>query len=208
MRALSAEVASLRAQLAQTTAKKQSAGKKAAKTEIEDEPQGPMERDSEEESRIIELLKEMDEANKARQDLVKAANEKKREEEAKYLAAQKRAEEAALMAKEVEEAQAKAEAEKRMASKGAASATKKSTDTETKSAKKASKKSSAKAKRKTSPKQQSAPPATAASDDDAWSSLSDSTLKRKTVAQITEYLTEKVSPSFVATGSLHALHLY
>ena len=77
------------------------------------------------------------------------------------------------MTKGVEVAQAKAEV-----------ATKKKRATK--------KKSATKAKAKTSAKKKATPaPAKAASGGNDWAQLAESTLKRKTVAQLTEYLTEK-----------------
>eukprot|EP00581_Thalassiosira_minuscula_P006550 CAMPEP_0183742500 /NCGR_PEP_ID=MMETSP0737-20130205/64729_1 /TAXON_ID=385413 /ORGANISM="Thalassiosira miniscula, Strain CCMP1093" /LENGTH=555 /DNA_ID=CAMNT_0025978087 /DNA_START=90 /DNA_END=1757 /DNA_ORIENTATION=- len=192
MRALQAEVTSLRGQLAKSAggAKKKATKKKTVKTEIEEEypTKVTMKSDPDEDSRIIELLKEMDEANLIQKKKAAEEAEKKREEEAKFVAAEKKKEESRKMTKGVEAAQKKAEAAKKKKS------------AKKKSAKKASTKVSAKTKTKTGAKQKAstkksvakkAPKVKVVATADDWALLAESTLKRKTVAQLTEYLTGK-----------------
>lgn len=175
VRELQAEVAKLNSQLEQANEGKKKAIKavSAKKTEIEEEypSKVTLEGDPEEDARIIEILKMMDEENKVKKAEAAAEAEKKREEEAKYVKSQKNIDK--KMTKGVEAAQAKAEV----------ASTKKRTT---------KKKSSApKAKAKTSAKKKTVPKKAASSSIDDWTQLADSTLKRKTVAQLTEYLTEK-----------------
>ena len=176
MRALKAEVASLKSQLEATKPKKEVAPTKRVKTEIEEEypTKVTMESDPEENARVIELLKLMDEENAMKNKEAAKVREKKREEEAKFVAAEKAKAESKKMTKGVEAAQAKAEA-------------KKST------AKKAAKKASAKTAVAKTVEKESSGGGTAVATTDDWATLEESTLKRKTVAQLTEYLTGKVS---------------
>jgi hypothetical protein len=179
---LQAQVSKLTSQLEKAEDGKKKATKAVVtkKTEIEEEYPNKfvMEGDPEEDARIIELLKAMDEENKGKQAKAAVEAEKKREQEAKYVKAQKNVDK--KMTKGVEAAQAKAEV---VTKKKKSSAKKKSTAT--------------KAKAKTTPKKKAAPkkaapaPATASGSDDDWTQLAESTLKRKTVAQLTEYLTGK-----------------
>eukprot|EP00804_Cyclotella_cryptica_P002083 CCRYP_006503-RA/>CCRYP_006503-RA protein AED:0.11 eAED:0.11 QI:231/0.83/0.71/1/0.83/0.71/7/34/1041 len=178
------------------------------KSEIEEEypTKVTMERDPEEDSRIVELLKEMDEENKQKKLMIREQLETKREEEAKYVAEQKaKAEaeqlakeeaarleaeaakvEAEKMAKEVEDAQSKAEEAKIKSVEKGASA-KKVGPTPKKAVKKAAKSKGKSVTKKISKSPDS--PSPAASNE--WHSLSDATLNRKTVAEITAYLTER-----------------
>ncbi|KAL7534529.1 hypothetical protein ACHAWF_004863 [Thalassiosira exigua] len=182
MRALQAEVSSLRSQLEKIEGEKNktTVKTKKVKTEIEEEYPSKVIVDTgaDEGGRIIELLKEIDEENRQK----KAEElEKKRVEEAKFVAKQKAKAESKKMTKGVEAAQAKAEVAKKEAAK--------------KKAKKASAKTKSNAvKRKATTKSvtKKAARAVIATADD-WASLAESTLKRKTVAQLTEYLTGKVS---------------
>lgn len=174
---LQAQVSKLTSQLEKAEAGKKKATKAVVtkKTEIEEEYPNKfvMEGDPEEDARIIELLKAMDEENKGKQAKAAVEAEKKREQEAKYVKTQKNVDK--KMTKGVEAAQAKAEV---VTKKKKSAAKKKSTAT--------------KAKAKTTPKKKAAPAtATANGSDDDWTQLAESTLKRKTVAQLTEYLTGK-----------------
>eukprot|EP00986_Skeletonema_menzelii_P006617 scaffold2527_cov185-Skeletonema_menzelii.AAC.4 len=178
IRELQAEVSKLNAQLEKANEGKKKTAKAvtAKKTEIEEEypTKVTLEGDPEEDARIIEILKMMDEENKAKKAKAAAEAEKKREEEAKYVKSQKNIDN--KMTKGVESAQAKAEvATKKRATK------KKSTATKAKTS----------AKKKTVTKKAAEAPENASSSIDDWTQLADSTLKRKTVAQLTEYLTEK-----------------
>ncbi|KAL7454949.1 hypothetical protein ACHAWC_006535 [Mediolabrus comicus] len=181
---LQAQVSKLTSQLEKAEAGKKKATKAVVtkKTEIEEEYPNKfvMEGDPEEDARIIELLKAMDEENKGKQAKAAVEAEKKREQEANYVKAQKNVDK--KMTKGVEAAQAKAE----VVTKKKKSAAKKNN-------------TATKAKAKTTPKKTAAPkkaapapaPATASGSDDDWTQLAESTLKRKTVAQLTEYLTGK-----------------
>lgn len=175
VRELQAEVAKLNSQLEKANEGKKKAitAVTAKKTEIEEEypSKVTLEGDPEEDARIIEILKMMDEENKVKKAKAAAEAEKKREEEAKYVKSQKNIDK--KMTKGVEAAQKKAET----ASKKKRSTKKKST--------------APKAKAKTSAKKKTVTKRAASSSIDDWTQLADSTLKRKTVAQLTEYLTEK-----------------
>lgn len=186
VRDLEAEVSRLIVQLetAEEGKKKEAPTVVAAKkTEIEEEYPNKvvMEGDPEEDARIIELLKLMDEENKVKKAKVAAEAEKKREEEAKYVAAQKNVDK--KMTKGVEAAQAKAEVETK---KKVVATKKKSTTTKAKA-------KAATAKKTATKNAAPAPVASAASSvsDDDWTQLTEATLKRKTVAELTEYLTGK-----------------
>lgn len=211
MRALQAEVASLRNQLAQSEGgKKKKKGKtKTVLTEIEKEYPTKvfMERDPDEDVRIIEILKAMDKENQTAQKKAAAEAEKKREEEAKFVAAQKKKAASKKKTKGAEAAQAKAgvaKTKKAATKKAKKASTKVKSGAKRKTAvKKAATKKTAAATKKivtetkktvTEPKKtvtvtKRAPASTGAIDD--WASLAESTLKRKTVAQLTEYLTGK-----------------
>lgn len=174
IRELQAEVSKLNTQLEKTNEGKKKAVKAVTvkKTEIEEEypTKVTLEGDPDEDARIIELLKMMDEENKVKKAKAAAEAEKKREEEAQYVKTQKNIDK--KMTKGVEAAQAKAE-----------TATKK---------KRTAKKKSTATKAKTSAKKKAASaPVKASSSTDDWTQLAESTLKRKTVAQLTQYLTEK-----------------
>lgn len=185
LHALQAEVSALRKQLAASEGvEKKIVQTKTVKTEIEEEypTKVVMERDSDEDGRIVELLKLLDEENQIKKQKAAAELEKRREEEAKFVAAEKQREVSRKMTKGVEAAQAKAELAKKK-----------------KAATKKAKKAATKAKRKPAPKKaatkktptltkKAARTSTAVDD---WASLAESTLKRKTVAQLTEYLTRK-----------------
>jgi len=135
--------------------------------------------------------KQEEERAKAEAELAKKVAEKE-EAARKTLEAKKKAEkeESERMAKEVEAAQAEAEVAAKK-SKGTeskkASTTKKSTKT---------KKSSLKKKKKSTKNvvDVPAPPVATTASENEWASLADSTLKRKTIAQLIEYLTERGVP--------------
>eukprot|EP00985_Skeletonema_marinoi_P008182 scaffold3651_cov133-Skeletonema_marinoi.AAC.2 len=202
IRELQAEVSKLNSQLEQAKEGKKKAVKAvtAKKTEIEEEypDKVTLEGDPDEDARIIEILKMMDEENIAKKAKAAAEAEKKREEEAKYVKSQKNIDE--KMTKGVEVAQAKAE----VATTKKKTTQKKSTATKAK-AKTSAKKKTVTVKAAPAPvKASSGPindtvtekaapaPAKASSGPiNDWTQLADSTLKRKTVAQLTEYLTEK-----------------
>ena len=226
MRALQAEVSILRSQLEKAQGGKKATKKKPTKkTEIEEEYPIKMIVDAgvDEDGRIIEILKEIDEENKAKQ---AAEHERKREEESKYVKEQKLLAESNAMTKGVEAAQKKAEAAKKKATKTSAKkgtakkaspkkkASTKKTATKKTSAKKAVEKKMVAAPSAVEQKVATAPPAVekkeaapsavekkvaapSAVNSDDWASLADSTLKRKTVAQITDYLSGKVSSVFL-----------
>lgn len=179
---LQAQVSKLTSQLEKAEAGKKKTAKAVVtkKTEIEEEYPNKfvMEGDPEEDARIIELLKAMDEENKGKQAKAAVEAEKKREQEAKYVKAQKNVDK--KMTKGVEAAQAKAE----VVTKKKKSATKKKS-TVTKA------KATTTPKKKAAPKKAAPATTTASGSDDDWTQLSESTLKRKTVAQLTEYLTGK-----------------
>lgn len=205
IRELQTEVSKLSTQLEKAEEGKKKAVKEvvAKKTEIEEEYPNKvtLEGDPEEDARIIELLKMMDEENKVKKAIAAAEAEKKREEEAKYVKSQKNIDK--KMTKGVEAAQAKAE----VATKKTRAAKKKSTATKDKAKTSAKKKT---ATEKAAPKPETAPspvavkepepspvvvkepePAAANDSADDWTQLAESTLKRKTIKQLTEYLTEK-----------------
>ena len=179
---LQAEVASLRSQLSKVTesAEKTVEKKVAAKTEIEEEfpTKFTMESDPEEDDRIVELLKLMDADNKSNKKTKAVAMEKKREEEARFVAAEKiKAEKGAEAAKSKSSAATK---EKKSSKK---KAQKKA------STKKKSSKTVSKVEVVSAPSPEKVVVVKANGED--WKSLADSTLKRKTVAQLTGYLTGK-----------------
>lgn len=240
---LRAKVASLESQLSSYRTK--STTKKSARFISEIEEAYPnkitLEKDPDENARILELVKEMDEENKEKMRIAREQLENEREKEAKYVALQKakaeeeeaaakvaaekaeaekkarKAEEAAAKAKaekeakeaakkeaaakaaaelaeaeklarEVEEAQAAAEKAKvKSIEKG--TETKKAPAASTKITKKSTKKTKSSEKAKGATKSTASPGRTAEND---WQLLSDATLNRKTVAEITEYLVEKV----------------
>lgn len=232
MRALQAEVANLRCRLekAEGERKEKSMMKttKVVKTEIEEEypDKVVMESDPDEEGRIIEILKLLDEENASKKKKAEGF-ELKREEEAKFVAAEKAKAEAAEKAKAeaedfairaaaetakkakekllAEEAAAAAAAaakkmeEKLLANEAAATAAaKEETKKMTKGVETAQAKAGAEKKIITKKATKSATTSTkstakkaTASDVDDWSTLAESTLKRKSVAQLTEYLTGK-----------------
>ncbi len=151
-----------------------------------------------EKKREAEAKKLAESKRKQEEEIAKAeaalAKKLAKEEEAarkKASEAKKKAEmeESERMAKEVEAAQAEAEvAEKK--SKGTES---KKASTNKKLTK--SKKSSSKKKKKSTKTavEVTTPPVASTAADNEWASLADSTLKRKTIAQLTDYLTERVS---------------
>ena len=182
IRELQAEMSKLNSKLEQAKEGKKKAVKAvtAKKTEIEEEYPNKvtLEGDPDEDARIIEILKMMDEENIAKKAKAAVEAEKKREEEAKYVKSQKNIDE--KMTKGVEVAQAKAE----VATKKKRTTKKKSTATKAK-AKTSAKKKTVMEKSAPAPVKASSGPI------NDWTQLADSTLKRKTVAQLTEYLTEK-----------------
>lgn len=187
MRAIQAEVASLRNLLATSEKeKKEKPTKTKVKTEIEEEypTKVVMESDPAEDVRIIELLKALDEANQIKKKKAAEELEKKREEEAKFVAAEKQKAESRKMTKGVEAAQAKAEVAKR---KKVATKKAKKTLTKVKSGAKGKTATKKSAPEKTAAKKASRTSAAV----NNWATLAESTLKRKTVAQLTEYLNGK-----------------
>jgi len=229
MRALKAEVTTLRSKLPRTEKLKVTTiSFKDIKTEIEEEYPTKiiMESDSDEDSRIIEILKLLDEENAMKKQKAEGM-EKKREEEAIFVASEK----AKVVAAEKAEAEdfaikAAAEAKKALAAKMAADekrrideataaaareAVEKMLEEEAKSKKMTKGVETAQAKaetvKKTATRKAAAKSATSVAiksedgksttkkatviDSDDWSTLSESTLKRKSVAQLNEYLTRK-----------------
>jgi len=189
MRALQVELSLLKKQLETPQGGKKKKKTKTVKTEIEKEypTKVVMKSDPDEDGRILELLKALDEENKVKKQKAAEELEKKREEEAKFVAAEKKKAVSRKMTKGVEAAQAKAEVAKKKKA-----ATKKAKKASTKAKSVATKKTTATKKavtKKTVTVTKRAPRATANVDD--WASLADSTLKRKTVAQLTEYLSGK-----------------
>lgn len=215
---------------------------KSLKTEIEEEypVKITMDKDPDEDTRILEIIREIEEENKEKMRIVREQLDMEREKEAKFVALQKaKAEEEAAaaelkaeaekkaaaeakataekleaervarvadaekMAREVEAAQAVAEEAKiKSVAKGADSkkaseaASKKSTKKTTTSIKTRGKSASRKSTKSSSSGRASI------SD---WQSLSEATLKRKTVAEITEYLSEKVCTQLFSCLSLTAI---
>ena len=202
IRELQAEVSKLNSQLEQAKEGKKKAVKAvtAKKTEIEEEypDKVTLEGDPDEDARIIEILKMMDEENIAKKAKAAVEAEKKREEEAKYVKSQKNIDE--KMTKGVEVAQAKAEVatQKKRTTKKKSTATRAKAKTSAKKTTVTVKAAPAPVKASSGPindtvTEKAAPaPAKASSGPiNDWTQLADSTLKRKTVAQLTEYLTEK-----------------
>ena len=229
MRALKAEVTTLRSKLPRTEKLKVTTiSFKDIKTEIEEEYPTKiiMESDSDEDSRIIEILKLLDEENAMKKQKAEGM-EKKREEEANYVASEKakvEAAEKALAEAEDFAIKAAAEAKKVLAAKMAADekrrkataaaareAVEKMLEEEAKSNKMTKGVETAQVKaetvKKTATRKAAAKSATSVAiksedgksttkkatviDSDDWSTLSESTLKRKSVAQLNEYLTRK-----------------
>jgi hypothetical protein len=202
IRELQTEVSKLNTQLEKAEeGKKKAVETVVAKTEIEEEYPNKvtLEGDPEEDARIIELLKMMDEENKAKKAKAAAEAEKKREEEAKYVKSQKNIDK--KMTKGVEAAQAKAEVatKKTRATKKKSTATKAKAKTSTKK-KTTSEKAAPKSETEASPVAAKEPEPVAANEPesdaanaggDDWTQLAESALKRKTVKELTEYLTEK-----------------
>lgn len=230
IRALQAEVASLKSQVSKYDEVKVVKKAVSVKTEIEEEfpTKFTMETDPDEDGRIIDILKLIDEENAMKQTKIAEELEQKREAEAKFVASEKAkadfAERAKSEAVEAENARAAKEAEeKKTASEVAAAAatatttvtatpkierkevnkgtevaktkaevtkkvsTKKATKGASETQLDVPKKAATKSATKKSPK-----PATANNADD-WAALAESTLKRKSVAQLTEYLVGRVS---------------
>lgn len=178
MCALQAEVVYLRSQLEKTQGEKKKAPEKTKTVTTEIEAEYPtkfvMETDPDEDERIVELLKLLDEENSIKKKKAAEELEKKREEEAKFVAAEKSKAISKKMTKGVEAAQAKAEVAKKKAA-----------------AKKSKKKSATKSTRKMATKSVAKKASRTVATVDDWASLAESTLKRKTVAQLSEYLTGK-----------------
>jgi len=191
-----------------------------------------MERDQDEDERFLELIKQVDEENKATATKKKAAAEKpqtKAKSKAKAQTSKAKSKSKATDKKKEEVVAEKKSEPKKSKVKGAdrvAAAVEELAPKATKkSAKKsASKKSSAKKSAKKAKKAAAAAAAAeeepffaspAAGIDNPWSSLSDSTLKRKTIAQLSEYLTErgaqvvdqngKALPKALLVGNLRSL---
>jgi len=189
MRDLQAELSLLKKQLEAPQGGKKKKKTKTVKTEIEQEYpiKVVMESDPDEDGRILELLKALDKENEIKKQKVAKELENKREEEAKFVAAEKKKAVSRKMTKGVEAAQAKAEVAKK-------------TKAATKKAKKASTKVKSAATKKTTTTKKAANKKTvtvtkrvprATANVDNWASFAESTLKRKTVAQLTEYLSGK-----------------
>lgn len=223
IRTLRAELASLKSQISKNDEVKMEKKAVSVKTEIEEEfpMKFTMETDPDEDSRIIEILKLMDEENAMKQKKIADELEQNREAESKFVAAEKAkadfAERAKAEAVEAENTRAAKQAEEnKIASEVTATATatpkierkevnkgsevakpkaevakKVSTKKATKGASETQldipKKAATKSATKKSPK-----PATTNNADD-WAGLAESTLKRKSVAQLTEYLVGRVS---------------
>ena len=188
---LQAEVVSLRSQLSKATGSvEKAAGKKAAaKSEIEEEfpTKFTMESDPDEDGRIVELLKLMDEDNKSSKKAKSVAMEKKREEEARFVASEKmKAEKGAESAKSKSSAATK---KKKSIKKKAQKKAVKKASTKKKAAKKKATKTISKVEVVSAPSPEKVVVVKANPDD--WKTLADSTLKRKTIAQLTDYLTGK-----------------
>lgn len=223
IRSLQAELANLRSQVSKSDEVKVVKTVKSIKTEIEEEfpTKVTMEMDPDQDGRIIDILKLMDEENAMKQKKIGAELEKKREAEAKFVAAEKAKADDAKRAKseavEAEKVRAAKEAvEKRLASEATAAATvpkieskKAVKGTEVAKpkeevAKKTSTKKTAKgateyqpdvakkAATKSATKKAASKSASGSNADD-WTTLAESTLKRKSVAQLTEYLVGRVS---------------
>ena len=189
---LQAEVVSLRSQLSKATGSvKKAAGKKAAaKSEIEEEfpTKFTMESDPDEDGRIVELLKLMDEDNKSSKKAKSVAMEKKREEEARFVASEKmKAEKGAESAKSKSSVATKKK--KKSTKKKAQKKAVKKASTKKKAAKKKATKTISKVEVVSAPSPEKVVVVKANPDD--WKTLADSTLKRKTIAQLTDYLTGK-----------------
>lgn len=211
---LQAELSSLRNQLATAGGEKGgvSATKSAVKTEIEKEYPSKVVVDSgmDEDGRIIDLLKELDDENRMKK---KEELEKMREEEAKFVAAEKAKAESTkqtkprgeqLEKKHEEEAKFVAAEKAKTMTKGA-EVVKAKTGGKKATSKKAAKKASTERKTATKSVAKKASVTAVADASDDWSSLADSTLKRKTVAELSKYLTGKVSSTVLPNkyGSLH-----
>lgn len=231
MRALKAEVTTLRSKLTRREkVKVTSISFKDIKTEIEEEfpMKIVMESDPDEDSRIIEILRLLDEENATKKQKAEGM-EKKREEEANFVASKKAkavAAEKAVADAEDFAIKAAANAKKSLAAKMAADekrhideaaaavareAVKKMLEEEANSTKMSKRVETAQAKaetvKKTATRKAAAKSATSVAvksddgkattkkaaviDSDDWSTLSESTLKRKSVAQLNEYLTRK-----------------
>ena len=222
IRALQTELATLKSQLSRNNAIKEEKTVKSVKTEIEEEfpTKVTMETDPDQDGRIIDILKLMDEENALKQKRVAEELESKREAEAKFVASEKAklevAERAISDAAEAENGRAgKEEEEKKIVSKTAVATSapnierkevnKGSEVSKPKSevAKKASTKKATKGateilsdvpKKPTTKLSTKRTSKTATSSNaDDWATLAESTLKRKSVAQLTEYLVGRVS---------------
>jgi hypothetical protein len=222
IRALQTELATLKSQLSRNNAMKDEKTVKSVKTEIEEEfpTKVTMETDPDQDGRIIDILKLMDEENALKQKRVAEELESKREAEAKFVASEKAklevAERAISDAAEAENGRAgKEEEKKKIVSKTAVvtsapnierkevnkgsdvskpksevakkASTKKATKGATEILSDAPKKPTTKLSTKKTSKT-----ATSSNADD-WATLAESTLKRKSVAQLTEYLVGRVS---------------
>ena len=233
IRALQAEVAALKSQIGKSEGGKEKKVVNIIKTEIEEEypTKIVMETDPDQDVRIIEILKLLDEENAMKQKLVADELERKREAEAKFVASEKAKADVVKQAKaaaaEADKVRADREAEEKVIAAKAATA--KVDDTKVKASAAATKiedtkvnkgsdvskakvegpkkvptkktsKSSAEtqldAKKKTSTKsatKKTSKLATTSNADD-WALLAESTLKRKSIAQLTDYLIGRVSP--------------
>eukprot|EP00579_Thalassiosira_antarctica_P001485 CAMPEP_0201869562 /NCGR_PEP_ID=MMETSP0902-20130614/3030_1 /ASSEMBLY_ACC=CAM_ASM_000551 /TAXON_ID=420261 /ORGANISM="Thalassiosira antarctica, Strain CCMP982" /LENGTH=657 /DNA_ID=CAMNT_0048395089 /DNA_START=34 /DNA_END=2007 /DNA_ORIENTATION=- len=120
MRALEAEVSSLRSQVASSeggTKKKAATKTKAVKTEIEEmyPTKVVMKSDPDEDARLIELLKAMDEDGQIQQKKAAEELEKKREDESKFVAKEKKKAEQEAKSVAKEEAKLVAKEKKKVA---------------------------------------------------------------------------------------------
>lgn len=238
IRALQTELATLKSHISKNNAAKEKKTVKSVKTEIEEEfpTKVTLETDPDQDGRIIDLLKLMDEENAMKQKRVPEELESKREAEAKFVASEKAkldvAERAKSEAAEAESVRAVKEAEeKKIASEAVAAATaapiieskelNKGTEVSNPKAEVAKKASIKKATKGVTETQSDVPKksttksstkktskAATSSNTDDWATLAESTLKRKSVAQLTEYLVGRgVSVTDSAGKSLNKAEL-
>ena len=224
--ALQMKISNLESQLDKTKKRTSKKGDNF-KSEIEQEYPNrfTLERDPDENARIIEIVKEMDEENKEKMRLRREQLEKEREKEAKYVALQKAKAEAAAEAKAKAEAEKKAAAEAKAAQeaevekmiarkvkntqtdaeKGRTKSVKKGAETKkaTPAPKNSNKKTKSSGKAKTkSVTKKSAKSVSGRTPVSDWQKLSEATIKRKTVAELTSYLTEKVRINIILPSTI------
>jgi len=169
-----------------------------------------MERDPDEDRRVLDLIKEVDQENKAKATATASATEEKtptKKTKAKSKAKAQKSKASAKVETEEETVAAKSEPAapapaKKSKVKGAdrvaaaveelaPKATAKKSAKKNAAKKSSAKKSAKKAKKSLAVDEEPFFASPAAGIDNPWSSLSDSTLKRKTIAQLSEYLTER-----------------